>query len=353
MAPPANQRAAAIQIGPSIVHTPQQTMLIISCIGSIMRWLRLLPGVLICMPAVGQAQRAGLWEIRVSIAGAPQVAPVRSCVAADAPLHSLSLWPANCTAGKVRKTTAGIVSRVECESGQPGTLLIIQRELSGDLARQYRLSTETLVARAGMQAELAQSFDTTSRYLGPCQGDDREAVSDEEKVPETTWTALGFALVFVLQGMAFVGLAYATYRGMAWLSSRLGRRAYERAVVANITVDGAGAATIPVLATFTGVRGLPWWYAVASNNAKPLFVIEPDGIRFRVARQRKRRYAEIECVDVRQGRGTVNLDFTFYGSLLNFTANLGAVPLAAHVLALLPGAVPLSARALAVKGIGI
>jgi hypothetical protein len=44
---------------------------------------------------------------------------------------------------------------------------------------------------------------------------------------------------------------------MAYLSRRLMRAKYERAIVANIVVDAAGAATIPVLATFTGVRGLP------------------------------------------------------------------------------------------------
>ncbi|WP_129586148.1 hypothetical protein [Sphingomonas montana] len=203
-----------------------------------------------------------------------------------------------------------------------------------------------------MPAQSAQRFDTANRYLGPCEESAPGAIPDPEKTPEGEWPILGFALVFVLQGMAFVGLVYATYRGMAWLSLQLGRRAYEQAVVANITVNGAGAATIPVLATFAGIRGLPWWYAIASNNAKPLLVIEPDGIRFRVVRQGNRRYAEIECVDVRQGRGTVNLDFTFHGSVLSFAANLGAVPLAAHVLALLPGSVPLSARALAVKGTG-
>jgi hypothetical protein len=316
------------------------------------RWLWLLPSFAACVPAPSLAQRAGYWETRVSVAGAPEVAPVRSCVAADAPLQSLSLWPANCTAATIRKTTAGIVSRVECPSGQPGTLLTIQRELSGDLDGQYRLSTKTLVQRAGRPAQQAQRFETTNHYLGPCEGSAGEAITEPEKAPEGVWAILGFALVFVLQGMAFVGLVYAMYRGTAWLSLRLGRRAYERAVVANIIVDGAGAATIPVLATFTGVRGLPWWYAIASNNAKPLLVIEPEGIRFRVVRQRERRYAEIECVDVRQGRGTVNLDFTFHGSVLSFAANLGAVPLAAHVLALLPGSVPLSARALAVKGTG-
>jgi hypothetical protein len=328
-------------------------MLVMICSGSIMRCFLLLPGFLACVPAASQAQRAGIWETRTNVAGAWVGQPIRYCVPADAPLRSMSLWPANCTAVKIRKTVAGIVSKGACQNGQPGTLWIIQRELSGDLSRQYRFSTESHLEQAGRPAQWTQRVETTNRFIGPCEEAAQTAVANSVKRPEGAWAILGIALIFVLQLMAFVGLIYATYRGMAWLSLRLGRRAYERAVVANITVDEAGAATIPVLATFTGVRGLPWWYAIASNNAKPLLVIEPGGIRFRVVCERERRYGEIECVDVRQGRGTVNLNFTFHGSLLNFTANLGAVPLAAHMLSLLPQSVPLSTRALAVKAISV
>jgi hypothetical protein len=327
--------------------------IVLSCHRPVMRRSWLIPGFLACVPAASQAQRAGIWETRTNVAGAWVGQPVRYCAPADALLHSMNLWPANCTAVRIGKTTAGIVSKGECQSGQPGTLWIIRRELSGDLSRQYRFSTESHLEQAGKPAQWTQRVETTNRFLGPCEDVARKAVPNSIKRPEGAWAILGFALVFALQLMAFVGLIFATYRGMAWLSLRLGRRAYERAVVADITVDEAGAATIPVLATFTGVRGLPWWYAIASNNAKPLLVIEPGGIRFRVVGERERRYGEIECVDVRQGRGTVNLNFTFHESLLNFTANLGAVPLAAHVLSLLPQSVPLSARALAVKAISV
>jgi len=208
-------------------------------------------------------------------AGAWVGQPIRYCVPADGPLRSLSLWSANYTAVKIGKTTAGIVSKGECQSGQLGTLWIMQRGLSGDLSRQYRFFTESHLEQAGKPAQWTQRVETINRFIGPCEEAARKAVPNSIKRPEGAWAILGFALVFVLQLMALVGLIYATYRGMAWLSLRLGRRAYERAVVANITVDEAGAATILVLATFTGVRGLPWWYAIASNNAKPLLVIEP------------------------------------------------------------------------------
>jgi len=155
-----------------------------------------------------------------------------------------------------------------------------------------------------------------------------------------------------MQWVAFIGLLFGLFAGMLRLSRRLMRGKYERATTANIAVDENGAATIPVLATFAGVRGLPWWYGIATNNAKPLLVIEPAGIRFRVIRAQRRLFSEIACVDVRQATGTVNLELAFHGALLTFSANLGNVPLAAHVLRMLPASVPLSARAQQIRSSG-
>jgi len=91
-------------------------------------------------------------------------------------------------------------------------------------------------------------------------------------------------LISIVQWVAFLGLLYGMFAGMARLPRRLMRRKYDRAIVANIVTDQAGAQTIPVLATFTGVRGLPWWCGVAVNNAKPLLVLEPGGPLSRVPR---------------------------------------------------------------------
>lgn len=314
-----------------------------------MRSFWLLAGCLTCVPAVCHAQRAGLWEMRASVAGVPVGEPFRSCAAGNASLQLLNAWPANCAVDQIRNTGTGSTSEARCQTGRPGMALIIQRELSGDLDRQFRIVTETRLQQAGAPTQPTQRSQVTGRYLGPCEQAAHTTAPDPDAGHDTIRAVLGSGMIFVLQLVAFAAAIYASFRGMAWLSLRLGRRAYERAVVANITVDQAGAATIPVLATFTGIRGLPWWYAVASNNAKPMLVIEPEGIRFRVIRQRGRPYADIECVDVRQARGTVNLDFTFRGSLATFAANLGALPLAAHVLSLLPASVPLSTRAIDVK----
>ncbi len=227
--------------------------------------------------------------------------------------------------------------------------LTIRRAVSGDMNAQYETSMWIRFEGAGASAQPPRYSVATSRYVGPCwQAAPIEGAS-ADKTPSTIAATFWFIAVVILQMAAFAVAVYGSIMGMAWLSRRLMARAYARASVANITVDGAGAATIPVLATFTGVRGLPWWYGIASNNAKPLLVIEPEGIRFRVIRQTVRRFEEIEIVDVRQATGTVNLDITFTGDLLTFAANLGAVPLAAHVLSLLPPSVPLSSRAVALK----
>jgi hypothetical protein len=144
-------------------------------------------------------------------------------------------------------------------------------------------------------------------------------------------------------------MLYGMFAGMIYLSRRLMRNKYERATIANIVVDATGSATIPVLATFAGAKGVPWWYGLAVNNAKPLLVIELDGVRFRVLRTQRRSFGEIAEVDVRHATGTVNLALAFRGELLTFSANLGNVPLTAHVLRLLPATLPLSARAEAIR----
>jgi hypothetical protein len=110
-----------------------------------------------------------------------------------------------------------------------------------------------------------------------------------------------------------------------------------------IVADGANS-SVPVLATFTGIRGLAW-VGIATNNLNPKLVIEPDGISFKVLRLQTRRYGEIERVDLRIFGATVNLCFAFRGEALTFDANVGKLALAADVLKLLAGRVDLSDRA--------
>jgi hypothetical protein len=110
-----------------------------------------------------------------------------------------------------------------------------------------------------------------------------------------------------------------------------------------MVVDGANR-IVPVLATFTGLRGLAW-FGTAINNLNPKLVIEPDGITFKVLRLQRRRYDQIEQVDLRIFGATVNLCFTFRGEATTFDANLGNVALAADVLKLISGRAKRSDRA--------
>jgi hypothetical protein len=287
------------------------------------------------------AQRAGLWEARTAIDGTPVGTPVRECRVADAQIAALRTWPAKCVAEPLRRTASGIVAQAECSGSNSGLSVKVRYELTGDLDRQFRVVNTTRID--GVQEMPATAV--TLRYLGSCASGSQVPLASKASAQPTPQRASW--LVTMLYMVAQVGLMLvpAALVGLVirarWKSQR------NPATVVNIVTDAAGAADVPVRATFTGVTGLPWWYAVAMNNATPLLVIEPDGIRFRVIRQQRRSFEEIACVDVRQAPGTVNLDFTFHGSIFTFAANVGTVQLAAHVIASLPSGVPLSPRALA------
>ena len=97
-----------------------------------------------------------------------------------------------------------------------------------------------------------------------------------------------------------------------------------------------GGTKMPVAAAFTGVRGMPWWYAVANNSAAPLLVIYPDEVLCRVIRRRRRPFSAIESIDVNTGPGTVNVRLVFRGERLTFSANVRTKEAARAVLMLLP-----------------
>ncbi|MGJ7558415.1 hypothetical protein ACSFBI_30880 [Variovorax sp. RB3P1] len=104
------------------------------------------------------------------------------------------------------------------------------------------------------------------------------------------------------------------------------------------------AESAPPLATFTGLRGLPW-IALASNSLNPIFRIESEQLVFRVIRRRQRPCTDIREVDVREAYGTFNLIFSFRDTPLTFVVNMGTAARGAEALALLPEGVPLSGSA--------
>jgi hypothetical protein len=103
--------------------------------------------------------------------------------------------------------------------------------------------------------------------------------------------------------------------------------------------------SVNVAAAFTGLRFLPWWLGIASNNANPSLEIGPDGIRYRVIARSEQSFGTIEQVDVKTAWRTVNLCFRFKGAMTTFSANVRAIEEAARALRLLPDQVPLTERA--------
>ncbi|RIX84726.1 hypothetical protein [Acidovorax cavernicola] len=146
-------------------------------------------------------------------------------------------------------------------------------------------------------------------------------------------TVLAGAVVIVLQGLSFWFLY--------WIWKKLRMPKPPRAGAAPLVIKGG---VIPVMATFTGLRGLPW-IALATNSLNPVLRIESQQLVFRVLRQRQRPFADIREVDVREAYGTFNLIFEFHDTRWTFAANVGTTARGAQVLSLLPQGVPLSARA--------
>lgn len=109
--------------------------------------------------------------------------------------------------------------------------------------------------------------------------------------------------------------------------------------------DAEKGTAVPVLAAFAGVKGMPWWFAVASNNANPSLIIFSSGIRYRMIRKNERRFDEIERVELRTAWKTVNIEMHFRGERLTFAVNVGTTAAARAALALFPATVVLSDQA--------
>lgn len=84
-----------------------------------------------------------------------------------------------------------------------------------------------------------------------------------------------------------------------------------------------GSTDVTVLATFTGIKGISPWLAVASNSLNPVFVIGPDYLEYRVLKRRRVPLAHIQSVRTLTAFRTVNLHFTFKSGPFTFTANVG------------------------------
>lgn len=93
------------------------------------------------------------------------------------------------------------------------------------------------------------------------------------------------------------------------------RRRRHKAAVSSLHRDEKGVMVVPVLATFTGVTGLPSLVAIASNSLNPRLVIRPDGLDYRVTAARSVALDDIASVRIQTAPGTVNLVFSSVVSL--------------------------------------
>jgi hypothetical protein len=107
---------------------------------------------------------------------------------------------------------------------------------------------------------------------------------------------------------------------------------------------------LPVKVTFAGLRVLSQWVAVASNNASSYLIVGQSGTEYRVIKEYRRSFADIEQVDVRTAWRTANIEIQFRGAALTFAANVGAEEAAQSALALFPASTPMTSRTRVIRG---
>ncbi|WP_336978414.1 hypothetical protein [Brevundimonas nasdae] len=120
---------------------------------------------------------------------------------------------------------------------------------------------------------------------------------------------------------------------LRWLLARRGRR---QVAVSALGRDGEGAIQVPVLATFTGLSGMPSLFAIASNSFNPRLILHPGGLDYRVTFARSVNFDDISSVRIQTAPATTNLVFAFVGGVFTLSANVGSLSVARSVLDAFP-----------------
>lgn len=105
---------------------------------------------------------------------------------------------------------------------------------------------------------------------------------------------------------------------------------------ASLHRDEDGSMKVPVLATFTGVAGLPSLLAVASNSLNPSLVIRPGALTYRVTMARSVSIHNVATVRVQTTLGSTTLVFTFVGGAFTLSAKVASPAVAETVLTAYP-----------------
>jgi len=148
-------------------------------------------------------------------------------------------------------------------------------------------------------------------------------------------------VVLVMLLLASGGLALVLGIRMRLSAARQGR------------IETAGdAERVPLVAAFSGWKGVPW-LTHSSSTLKPALILRPDHIECRVIRTRRKRYGAVSRIDYRESIGTNNVVLEFSDSLSSFIGNTASRDLARDaILRLAQRGCPLSTRAQALVDAG-
>lgn len=140
----------------------------------------------------------------------------------------------------------------------------------------------------------------------------------------------------IIKGILVASWAFAL--GVLVLVIRWVMRTRSRNAVASASLqrDEDGSMQVPVLATFTGVAGLPSLLAVASNSLNPSLVIRPGSLTYRVTMSRSVSLQDVTTVSVQTTLGTTTLVFTFVGGAFTLSAKVASPTVAETVLTAYP-----------------
>lgn len=109
--------------------------------------------------------------------------------------------------------------------------------------------------------------------------------------------------------LVLVGLGLALYLRRQILAARQGR-----------IQPREGGEAIPLVAAFSGLKGLPW-ISFASSDIAPTLVLHDDHLVCRVLKTRRIPYVLVARVDFRETLATTNIVLDFFDSLVSFTGN--------------------------------
>ncbi len=82
------------------------------------------------------------------------------------------------------------------------------------------------------------------------------------------------------------------------------------------------AMSVPLLASFLGIKHLPSPFAFGHNNLNPKLTFLEDGIEYKVFFKKYKKYSDIESVDIWIGPRTKNLHLKFNDSMFTFIGNV-------------------------------